>query len=134
MMKDCVVWVQEPSYFTGSEVRMRDPDQPAMTFAVAFKGVSCADADSVPLMLMQQMLGSWNKNSPYGDASASRALHPTMIHVSVALHRERRSTEPTEHVKLAVLNLSGLYSQIHPVTTCRQLFASAKQVTQHESN
>jgi len=63
---------KEPSYFTGSEVRMRDPDQPAMTFAVAFKGVSCADADSVPLMLMQQMLGSWNKNSPYGDASASR--------------------------------------------------------------
>lgn len=62
---------KEPSYFTGSEVRLRDPDQGAMSFAVAFKGVSCADADSVPLMVMQQMLGSWSKHSAYGDNSAS---------------------------------------------------------------
>ena len=72
---------QEPSYFTGSEVRMRDPDQPVLTFAVAFKGVSCADADSVPLMIMQQMLGSWNKASPYGDASASRAPSSPLLHI-----------------------------------------------------
>ena len=45
--------LQAPAYFTGSEVRMRDPDQPAMQFAVAFKGASWTDPDSVPLMVMQ---------------------------------------------------------------------------------
>jgi Peptidase M16 inactive domain len=42
-------------------------------FAVAFKGVSWADADSIPLMIMQQMLGGWNKNAGAGANMASRA-------------------------------------------------------------
>jgi Peptidase M16 inactive domain len=42
-------------------------------FAVAFKGVSWADADSIPLMIMQQMLGGWNKNAGAGNNMASRA-------------------------------------------------------------
>ena len=49
--------LQAPAYFTGSEVRMRDPDQPNMQFAVAFKGASWTDPDSVPLMVMQASAG-----------------------------------------------------------------------------
>jgi len=44
---------QAPAYFTGSEVRIRDPDQATMQFAVAFKGASWTDPDSIPLMVMQ---------------------------------------------------------------------------------
>ena len=45
--------------FTGSEVRIKDPDMPTIEFAVAFKGASWTDADSVPLMVMQaRQLGS----------------------------------------------------------------------------
>jgi processing peptidase subunit beta len=57
---------KEPSYFTGSDVRIRDPDMSLLHFAVAFKGVSWADADSIPLMIMQQILGGWNKNAGAG--------------------------------------------------------------------
>lgn len=39
--------------FTGSDVRIRDPDQPNMNIAIAFKGASWTDADSIPLMVMQ---------------------------------------------------------------------------------
>ena len=39
--------------FTGSEVRIKDPDMPTIEFAVAFKGASWTDPDSVPLMVMQ---------------------------------------------------------------------------------
>ena len=38
----------EPSYFTGSEVRLRDPDLPLVHMALAFKGASWTDPDSIP--------------------------------------------------------------------------------------
>ncbi|KAF3431561.1 hypothetical protein FNV43_RR26292 [Rhamnella rubrinervis] len=53
----------EPTIFTGSEVRIVDDDAPLAQFAVAFEGVSWKDPDSIALMVMQTMLGSWNKHS-----------------------------------------------------------------------
>jgi Peptidase M16 inactive domain len=64
---------QEPAIFTGSEVRIRDPDMPLVHFAVAYKGASWVDADSVPLMVAQSMLGAWDKNAGAGDNMASGA-------------------------------------------------------------
>ncbi|XAR51676.1 Ubiquinol--cytochrome-c reductase [Bertholletia excelsa] len=57
---------KEPAIFTGSEVRMIDDDVPLAQFAVAFKGASWTDPDSIALMVMQSMLGSWNKNAGGG--------------------------------------------------------------------
>ena len=45
--------VQEPYLWTGSDVRIREPDMPNIHFAVAFKGASWSDPDSVALMVMQ---------------------------------------------------------------------------------
>ncbi|KAM7520670.1 hypothetical protein LguiB_019632 [Lonicera macranthoides] len=56
----------EPAIFTGSEVRIVDDDIPLAQFAVAFNGASWTDPDSIPLMVMQSMLGSWNKNAGGG--------------------------------------------------------------------
>jgi processing peptidase subunit beta len=61
----------EPSIFTGSDVRMRDPDAPTVNYAVAFKGASWTDPDSVPLMVMQALLGGWNKDMGNGAHSSS---------------------------------------------------------------
>ena len=44
---------QDPFLWTGSDVRIRDPDMPNIHFAVAFKGASWSDPDSVALMVMQ---------------------------------------------------------------------------------
>uniref|UniRef100_A0A7N0T942 mitochondrial processing peptidase n=1 Tax=Kalanchoe fedtschenkoi TaxID=63787 RepID=A0A7N0T942_KALFE len=52
---------KEPAIFTGSEVRMVDDDIPLAQFAVAFNGASWTDPDSIALMVIQTMLGSWNK-------------------------------------------------------------------------
>ncbi|KDP27225.1 hypothetical protein JCGZ_19924 [Jatropha curcas] len=57
---------KEPAFFTGSEVRIIDDDVPLAQFAVAFEGAPWTDPDSVPLMVMQAMLGSWNKNAGGG--------------------------------------------------------------------
>lgn len=57
---------KEPAIFTGSEVRMIDDDIKLAQFAVAFEGASWTDPDSIALMVMQSMLGSWNKNAGGG--------------------------------------------------------------------
>ena len=48
--------MQEPYLWTGSDVRIREPDMPNIHFAVAFKGASWSDPDSVALMVMQVAL------------------------------------------------------------------------------
>eukprot|EP00249_Psilotum_nudum_P010827 c22794_g1_i1 orf=300-1790(+) len=57
---------KEPALFTGSEVRIRDDDMPLAHIAVAVKGAAWTDPDSIALMVMQTMLGTWNKAAGAG--------------------------------------------------------------------
>ncbi len=57
---------QDPAIFTGSDVRIRDPDLPLLHFAVGFRGASWTDPDSIALMVMQTMIGAWDKNAGSG--------------------------------------------------------------------
>ena len=52
---------KDPTIFTRSEVRMIDDDVPLAQFVVSFNGASWIDSNSVALMVMQTMLGSWTK-------------------------------------------------------------------------
>jgi processing peptidase subunit beta len=61
----------DPATFTGSSVYDRHPDTDKCSFAVAWKGASWADPDSVPLMVMQTMLGGWDKSNPAGKHAGS---------------------------------------------------------------
>ncbi|KAI4387939.1 hypothetical protein MLD38_000322 [Melastoma candidum] len=65
---------KEPAIFTGSEVRMIDDDVPIAQFAVAFEGASWTDPDAIPLMVMQAMLGSWNKSAGGGKHMGSELV------------------------------------------------------------
>lgn len=49
-----------------NQVRIVDDDIPLAQFAVAFNGASWTDPDSIALMVMQSMLGSWNKSAGGG--------------------------------------------------------------------
>ena len=60
-----------PAIFTGSEVRMRDDDAKAIHLALAVQGAPWREADSVALMVMQSLLGSWDKGSAAGVNSSS---------------------------------------------------------------
>lgn len=57
---------QSPTYFTGSDVRVRDPDLPLLHWAIAFKGAAWTDPDAIPLMVIQSIIGAWNKNAGAG--------------------------------------------------------------------
>ncbi|KAJ6846584.1 putative mitochondrial-processing peptidase subunit beta [Iris pallida] len=68
-----------PANFTGSEVRMIDDDVLLAQFAVAFNGASWTDPDSIPLMVMQTMLGSWNKSMGGGKHMGSELAQKVAI-------------------------------------------------------
>lgn len=70
---------KEPYIFTGSEVRVVDDDIPDAQFAIAFEGASWTDPDSIALMVMQSMLGSWNKNMTGGKHSGSELAQKIAI-------------------------------------------------------
>lgn len=70
---------KEPATFTGSEVRMMDDDIPLAQFAVAFNGASYTDPDSIALMVIQSMLGSWNKNVGGGKHMGSELVQKVSL-------------------------------------------------------
>lgn len=70
---------KEPAIFTGSEVRIIDDDTPLAQFAVAFNGASWTDPDSIALMVIQSMLGSWNKNTGGGKHMGSELAQRVAI-------------------------------------------------------
>jgi processing peptidase subunit beta len=55
-----------PLIVVKNQVRIIDDDVPLAQFAVAFQGASWTDPDSIALMVMQAMLGSWNKSAGGG--------------------------------------------------------------------
>ncbi|XP_057494052.1 probable mitochondrial-processing peptidase subunit beta, mitochondrial isoform X1 [Actinidia eriantha] len=69
----------EPAIFTGSEVRIIDDDKPLAQFAVAFSGASWTDPDSIALMVMQSLLGSWTKNAGGGKHTGSELAQRVAI-------------------------------------------------------
>lgn len=69
----------DPANFTGSEVRIIDDDLPLAQFAVAFEGASVTDPDSVTLMVMQTMLGSWSKKDGAGKHVGSQLVQMVAI-------------------------------------------------------
>ncbi|XP_062219381.1 probable mitochondrial-processing peptidase subunit beta, mitochondrial [Phragmites australis] len=60
-----------PAIFTGSEVRVENAEMPLAHLAIAFKGSSWTDPSSIPLMVIQSILGSWNRSIGVGNCSGS---------------------------------------------------------------
>uniref|UniRef100_M8CJU9 Putative mitochondrial-processing peptidase subunit beta n=1 Tax=Aegilops tauschii TaxID=37682 RepID=M8CJU9_AEGTA len=60
-----------PAIFTGSEVRVEHAEMPLAHIAIAFKGSSWTDPSSIPLMVTQSILGSWNRSIGVGNCSGS---------------------------------------------------------------
>jgi len=58
---------------------MIDDDMELAQFAVAFSGASYTDPDSIALMVMQSMLGAWDKNSGGGKHMGSGLVQRVSI-------------------------------------------------------
>jgi processing peptidase subunit beta len=51
-----------PCRFTGSELRVRDDSLPLAHIAIAVEGCGWKDADNIPLMVANTLIGSWDRS------------------------------------------------------------------------
>lgn len=52
----------QPCRFTGSDVRVRDDSLPLAHIAMAVEGCGWKDADNIPLMVANTLIGSWERS------------------------------------------------------------------------
>ena len=62
----------DPAIFTGSDKRLRYDSMSEAHIALAFQGVSWTSEFSIPLMIIQTILGSWDRSSAAGRNIASK--------------------------------------------------------------
>jgi len=62
----------DPAVFTGSDKRIRFDSMKEAHVAISFEGASWTSEHAFPLMLMQTVLGSWDRGNPAGRNQASR--------------------------------------------------------------
>lgn len=61
----------QPCRFTGSEIRVRDDSIPLAHIAIAVEGCGWTDADNVPLMVANTLIGTWDRSQGGGVNNAS---------------------------------------------------------------
>ncbi|CAO1629520.1 unnamed protein product [Sympodiomycopsis kandeliae] len=63
------------SRFVGSEVRMRDDTVPVCSFALAVEGVSWSSPDYFPMLVLQSIMGNWDRSLGSSPLLSSRLSH-----------------------------------------------------------
>ncbi|KAI0565039.1 peptidase beta subunit precursor [Gracilaria domingensis] len=63
---------EKPAYLVGSDVRIRNDDMSAAHFAIAFESCGWAHPDAVSFMVLQSLLGSYDRASTTGSHSSYR--------------------------------------------------------------
>jgi len=70
--------VVNPCRYTGSEIRIRDDGMPLAHISLAVEGCGWADADNIPLMIANTLIGSWDR-SHGGGPHLARNWPPTVL-------------------------------------------------------
>jgi len=118
-----------PTNFTGSDLRIRDDSKPLAHIAIAFEGANWTSPDSIPLMVMQVLLGSWNRTSAYGSNMASKlcqvvaeqeAAHSVMsfntCYKDTGLFGVYGVCVPTKAQDLVLITMEAMVRLCHEVT------------------
>ncbi|KAJ8462454.1 hypothetical protein ONZ45_g17924 [Pleurotus djamor] len=61
--------------FVGSEVRVRDDEMPTANIAIAVEGVGWSSPDYFPMMVMQSIIGNWDRSLGASPLLSSRLSH-----------------------------------------------------------
>ena len=62
----------EPVRFVGSDIRVKEDDLPQAHVAIAFEGFSWTSEHSFPLLIMQTLIGQWDRTSGAGMNMSSK--------------------------------------------------------------
>ncbi|PWN47590.1 putative MAS1-mitochondrial processing peptidase beta chain precursor [Violaceomyces palustris] len=65
----------EKTKFVGSEVRIRDDTSPTINLAIAVEGVSWSSPDYFPMLVLQSIMGNWDRSLGSSPLLSSRLSH-----------------------------------------------------------
>ncbi|XP_014203295.1 mitochondrial-processing peptidase subunit beta [Copidosoma floridanum] len=63
--------VNLPCRYTGSEIRVRDDSMPLAHIALAIEGAGWCEADNIPLMVANTLMGAWDRSQGGGSNNAT---------------------------------------------------------------
>lgn len=99
---------QNPAYLVGSDVRIRNDDMPVAHMAIAFESCGWTHPDAVAFMVLQSLMGSYDRNLTTGGSSSYR-LARRMADVPVTRSVTTFNTTYTD------TGLFGLYATADPI-------------------
>lgn len=94
---------QKPAYLVGSDVRIRNDELPVAHLAIAFESCGWTHPDSVTFMVLQALMGSYDRNSTTASSSSYR-LSQRMVDTAMARSITAFNTTYTD------TGLFGLYA------------------------
>ena len=99
----------EPARFTGSDLLTRFDDMPLAHVALGYQTAGWTDPDNFPLMIIQTLLGNWQKEVHGGMHSSSKL-------VSTAAKWELAHSISTFNTQYSDTGLFGVYAVAEPTT------------------
>lgn len=114
--------VLEPARFTGSDILVRYDDMPQAYIAYGFPTAGWRDPDNFALMLIQTMLGSWDK-SIHGGVHSSSPL------VSSVAQYELANSISAFNTQYSDTGLFGVYAVAEPTTLNNLMFAITRAIS-----
>mmetsp|Transcript_41806 Transcript_41806/g.163972 ORF Transcript_41806/g.163972 Transcript_41806/m.163972 type:complete len:477 (-) Transcript_41806:76-1506(-) len=99
---------KDPAYVTGSEVRVHNENMPACHFAIAFESVGWTHPDSVAFVVLQSLLGNYNRSDGSAQWSNMRLPRSMAVHADHCLSFSSFNTTYTD------TGLFGVYCLAKP--------------------
>jgi len=114
--------VKEPARFTGSDILIRYDDMPHAYVALGYPTAGWNDPDNFSLMLIQTMLGSWEKSIHGG-------IHSSSPLVSNVAQYELAHSICAFNTQYSDTGLFGLYAVADPTTLNNLTYAMIKSLS-----
>ncbi len=114
--------VKQPARFTGSDILIRYDDMPHAYVAYGFPTAGWNDPDNFALMLIQTMLGSWEK-SIHGGVHSSSPLVSGVAQYELAHSISAFNTQYSDS------GLFGIYAVADPTTLNNLMYAMVKSLS-----
>jgi len=113
-----------PAVFTGSDREIRYDSMDQAYVALAYPAGGWSDPDTYPLMVIQQLLGTWDK-----ETSAGAGVHHSSRLISHVAKNDLATSLMTFNTQYSDTSLFGVYTVSHSVGVEQLWYSIQKEIT-----
>jgi len=115
--------IRPSTEFIGSDYRLRDDNMPLAHIAIGFETCGFDDPDSVPLWVLQGLLGNWNRNA------ATNGLYGSSRLVSFVAEQNIANSVSAFNTQYNDTGIFGVYLVAEPVGLMDLMYEVTKEIT-----